>query len=68
MGKKDFKEIKTSNVVKANHVERKNFSYSLPGVNLEFQLRTDVDTELKGFLKLLEKAVEDLQLIIKQKK
>lgn len=39
----------------------KNFNYVKGNVQLAFNLRTDVKTELKAFLELLNKAVKDVQ-------
>lgn len=43
-----------------NHVQRKLFSFTLDGTQLQFQLRTDVKVELQTFLKLLEEAQTEL--------
>jgi len=39
----------------------KNFNYLKGNVQLAFNLRTDVKTELKAFLELLEKAIKDVK-------
>lgn len=55
MGKNPLKDIITS-----EKIERKDFSYSKQGVNLNFQLRTDIKKELVIFKEILEKAAEDV--------
>jgi len=42
-------------------VTKKQFSYSLDGVVLDFTLRTDVKRELSNFLQLLEQAAIDVR-------
>ncbi len=39
----------------------REFSYSLPGVNLSFTLRIDNDKELTPFLECLKEAVKDVE-------
>lgn len=39
----------------------KHFSYSKNGVNLDFDLRTDVKTQLKDFAELLKVAILEVE-------
>lgn len=41
-------------------VQRKEFTYVVGNIRLNFTLRTDVKSELKSFLELLERATKDL--------
>ena len=42
------------------HATRKEFLYTKNGVTLRFTLRLDIDTELKAFKELMEKAIVDI--------
>jgi len=47
-------------VLQAKTIQRKEFDYTLGGVNLNFKLRTDVKVELKAFKELMERGIEDI--------
>jgi hypothetical protein len=59
MAKTPTRKAKSEQVV-SNSVQRKEFSYSVGGVQLSFTLRVDNSSELRPFLKLLEKATTDV--------
>ena len=48
-------------LLKNNSTTQKNFSYSKGKVTLSFNLRTDIKTDLKDFLELLEVATEGVK-------
>lgn len=55
MAKNPLKDI-----ISTEKIERKEFSYSKQGVNLNFSLRTDIKKELVIFKEILEKAAQDV--------
>ena len=52
-------------LLRSEHIQRREFSYAIDDVTLNFTLRTDVKVELKKFSKLLEQAVKDVNEEIK---
>jgi hypothetical protein len=52
---------KNKQVLQTNHREQKTFSYTKGNANLSFVLYTDVKTEIKDFMELLEQALKDVQ-------
>ena len=54
---------KEAGVVK-NSIQRKEFSYSFEGTQLNFTLRVDNSSELRPFLRLLQSAVEEVTVEI----
>lgn len=52
---------KNAKSVQRNPVVRKEYSYELNGVTLDFTLRQDTKTEMSAFIKLLESALTDVR-------
>lgn len=59
--------INFKKIIKTNHIERKDFSYSKGAVQLNFSLRTDIKGEMKDFRDCLEKAISDIDDVLKSK-
>ena len=53
-------------ILKTEQISRKDFSYELDGIRLNFQLRIDVKRELAAFLEILKRAQEDVDEEIKK--
>lgn len=53
--------MKIFNKIKKNNTTNKIFSYSKGKVSLNFNLRTDIKTELKDFADLLKVAQQDVE-------
>lgn len=54
--------MKKQTTIEAGSTEQKTFKYSKGVTNLSFTLRIDIKQELKDFLELLERAVEDVKI------
>ena len=52
---------KNKNIIKSESTTSRAFDYSYGNVTLKFSLRTDIKTDMKDFLVLLEKAVSDVK-------
>lgn len=52
---------KNKGIITTNHVDRREFDYTLGGVNLNFKLRTDVKSELQAFKTLMELGIRDIE-------
>ncbi len=46
-------------------IDRKQFSYTKKGCNLNFNLRVDNSSELKPFKECMEQAIKDIDEILK---
>ena len=58
--------IKLFNKIKDKSTSTKNFSYSKGEVNLNFNLRTDIKTQLKDFRDLLKVAILEVDKELKK--
>ena len=58
--------LKKRQVVETNNVQRKEFSYVIGDIRLEFTLRTDIDTQLLTFKQLMEYALKDIDIELKK--
>lgn len=47
-------------------IPKKTFNYSSGGINLNFYLRVDNSSEIHIFKRLLEEALKDLDLLLKE--
>lgn len=47
--------------IQKQHVQRKEYVYTLDGVKLSFTLRQDVKKEMVDFKSLMEKAIKEIE-------
>lgn len=59
---------KEKQVMKTNHSQQKQYSYSYGNTTLNFTLRTDIKSEMKDFLLCLNQAVAEVEADLKTKK
>lgn len=61
--KPKFMDIFKANkdVMKKEHIIRKEYSYNQSGTTLGFSLRQDVKKEMQNFIKCLEEAMQEVQ-------
>lgn len=52
-------------IIQTNNTTNKNFFYSKGRVSLNFTLRNDIKQDLKDFLELLQRSVQDVESEIK---